>query len=128
MAKADGAINITEKVDEEDQDEVFEEPVMPHKAYSDLELDQLYPKIEAPNSEDEPKDLNLDEEDAVFARGLRIAEEIRRELGFVQKRTIEDAVADLCRAFREGRIPNSLLDSRYFNVKRVKEWMSARGR
>ena len=56
------------------------------------------------------------------------SEKIRRELGFVPKRSIEDAVADLCRAFREGKIPNSLSDSRYFNVKRVKEWMSERGR
>ena len=56
------------------------------------------------------------------------SEKIRRELGFVPKRTLEDAVADLCRAFREGRIPNSLSDNRYFNVKRVKEWMSERRR
>ena len=56
------------------------------------------------------------------------SEKIRRELGFVPKRTLEDAVADLCRAFREGKIPNSLSDNRYFNVKRVKKWMSARER
>ena len=56
------------------------------------------------------------------------SEKIRCELGFVPKRTIEDAVADLCRAFRGGRIPNSLSDSRYFNVKRVKEWMNERRR
>jgi len=37
-------------------------------------------------------------------------------LGFRPRRTIEDAVRDLCRAFRAGRFPNSLEDRRYFNV------------
>lgn len=47
------------------------------------------------------------------------SEKIARELGFVPKRTVEDAVVDLCRAFREGRIPDPLNDSRYYNVKAV---------
>jgi nucleoside-diphosphate-sugar epimerase len=45
---------------------------------------------------------------------------IAERLGFVPKRTIEDAVRDLCRAFREGKIPNSLEDDRYINVRTVK--------
>jgi nucleoside-diphosphate-sugar epimerase len=47
------------------------------------------------------------------------SEKIGRELGWKPKRTIEDAVADLCRAFQAGKLPNSLTDSRYFNVKTV---------
>ncbi|MCC7452033.1 MAG: SDR family oxidoreductase [Anaerolineae bacterium] len=49
------------------------------------------------------------------------SEKIRRELGFVPKRTIEDAVCDLCRAFAEGKLPDALTDSRYYNIKRMKE-------
>lgn len=45
------------------------------------------------------------------------SEKIRRELGFVPKRTIEDAVHDLCRAFSEGKIPDPLGDVRYYNVR-----------
>ena len=45
---------------------------------------------------------------------------IAERLGWRPRRTIEDAVRDLCRAFREGRLPNSFDDERYFNVKRVK--------
>ena len=37
----------------------------------------------------------------------------------VPKRTIEDAVHDLCRAFAEGRVPNALDDIRYYNVKAI---------
>lgn len=48
------------------------------------------------------------------------SEKIARELGFVPKRTVEDAVVDLCRAFRDGKLPNSLDDSRYYNVKALK--------
>jgi nucleoside-diphosphate-sugar epimerase len=44
---------------------------------------------------------------------------IREKLGYVPKRTIEDAVRDMCRAFKAGKLPNSLADDRYINVKTV---------
>jgi len=44
---------------------------------------------------------------------------IKERLGYVPKRTIEDAVRDLCAAFKAGKLPNSLADDRYFNVKTV---------
>ncbi len=46
---------------------------------------------------------------------------IAQKLGFKPQRTIEDAVRDLCRAFRAGKIPNSLTDDRYINVRTVKK-------
>lgn len=48
------------------------------------------------------------------------SEKITRDLGFTPKRTVEDAIVDLCRAFKAGKLPNSLTDSRYFNVKIMK--------
>jgi len=51
-------------------------------------------------------------------RSYRInSDKIRRELGFVPRRTIQDAVHDLLDAFRRNLIPNSLEDVRYYNVK-----------
>jgi nucleoside-diphosphate-sugar epimerase len=47
------------------------------------------------------------------------SEKIRRELGYLPKRTIEDAVRDLCRAFAEGRVPDPENDARYYNVKTI---------
>ncbi|HEV8596368.1 MAG TPA: SDR family oxidoreductase [Candidatus Dormibacteraeota bacterium] len=44
---------------------------------------------------------------------------IGRELGWKPTRAIEDAVVDLCRAFRAGKLRDSLTDIRYFNVKTV---------
>jgi nucleoside-diphosphate-sugar epimerase len=45
------------------------------------------------------------------------SKKIAVKLGYVPKRSVEDAVRDLCRAFKAGRLPNSLSDDRYFNVK-----------
>ena len=48
------------------------------------------------------------------------SDKIQRVLGFTPKRTVEDAVRDLCRAFREGKLPNSMTDNRYYNVRTMK--------
>ncbi|MCL4552850.1 MAG: hypothetical protein M1305_04775, partial [Candidatus Marsarchaeota archaeon] len=51
-------------------------------------------------------------------RSYRISsDKIRRELGFVPKRTIEDAARDLVSAFQRGLIPDSMTDIRYYNIK-----------
>ena len=46
---------------------------------------------------------------------------IAKRLGYVPTRTIEDAIRDLCRAFRAGNFPESLTDDRYVNVQRLKK-------
>ncbi len=48
------------------------------------------------------------------------SEKIRRELGFAPRRTIEDAVQDLVKAFRAGKLPNALTDDRYYNIKTMR--------
>ena len=45
------------------------------------------------------------------------SEKIRRDLGFIPKRSIEDAVLGLCAAFGAGLISNPMDDIRYYNVK-----------
>jgi nucleoside-diphosphate-sugar epimerase len=45
------------------------------------------------------------------------SEKIKRELGFVPQHTIEQAVQDLVAAFHAGKIPNSMTDIRYYNIK-----------
>jgi nucleoside-diphosphate-sugar epimerase len=54
-------------------------------------------------------------------RSYRInSDKIKRVLGFTAKRTIEDGARDLVRAFRAGKLPNSMTDDRYVNIKRMK--------
>ena len=48
------------------------------------------------------------------------SEKIYKALGFKPKYSIEDAVRGLCTAFREGKLPNSFDDNKYFNVKTMK--------
>ncbi len=45
---------------------------------------------------------------------------IFRVLNFKPKYSVEDAVTDLCNAFRDGKLPNSFDDNKYFNVRTMK--------
>lgn len=45
------------------------------------------------------------------------SEKIKRDLGFVPKHTVEDAIRDLREAFRTGKIPNPMDEIRYYNIK-----------
>jgi nucleoside-diphosphate-sugar epimerase len=42
---------------------------------------------------------------------------VKEALGYAPKRTIEDAILDLKKAFDEGKIPDSMNDIRYYNIK-----------
>ncbi len=53
------------------------------------------------------------------------SDKIQRELGFKPRFTVEDAVRDLCKAFKAGKLPNSMQDTFYFNVRRLKEVKAA---
>jgi len=48
------------------------------------------------------------------------SDKIRRVLGFTPKRTIEDAVRDLVRAFRNHLLENSFEEDWYYNVRTMK--------
>jgi len=49
------------------------------------------------------------------------SEKIKKILKFEPKFTIEDAVIDLKEAFEKNKLPNSLTDSIYFNIKKMQE-------
>jgi len=49
------------------------------------------------------------------------SDKIRRELGFEPQFTIEDAVRDLCQAFSDEKIPDSMDDDWYYNVRLMKK-------
>ena len=45
------------------------------------------------------------------------SQKIKQDLGFEAKHSIKEAVADLKLAFDNGKIPNSMDDKRYYNIK-----------
>ena len=47
------------------------------------------------------------------------SDKITQVLGYKPTRSIQDAVHDLCKAFKEDKIPNSFDDDIYFNVQRL---------
>ena len=47
------------------------------------------------------------------------SEKIAQELGFFPQHTIREAVEDLKQAFDRGKLPQSLTNERYFNIKRM---------
>ena len=49
------------------------------------------------------------------------SEKIRRELGFIPTRSVEDAVSDMSDAYNEGKIVDPLNNSRYYNIRVMKE-------
>ena len=54
-------------------------------------------------------------------RSYRInSDKIQRVLGFVPRHTIEDGARDLIKAFKAGKLPDSMSDTRYSNIKTMK--------
>jgi len=65
-------------------------------------------------------DVRLTRKESNDNRSYHISsQKIERVLGFRAARTIADAVRDLKRAFDEGKLPDSLTDERYFNIRRM---------
>jgi nucleoside-diphosphate-sugar epimerase len=53
------------------------------------------------------------------------SDKIFNVLGFKPRLSIEDAIKDLCAAFKAGKLPNSLDDDNYFNVRTMKKIAAA---
>lgn len=68
------------------------------------------------------KEIQIRTEDSPDKRSYHInSDKIRRVLGFQPKHTVEDAVKDLCEAYREGRITDPLNNPLYHNIKRMRQ-------
>lgn len=65
-----------------------------------------------------PERVSIVTEPTDDLRSYRISsEKIRREIAYVPRRTIHDAVRDLATAFQRGLIPASMTDDRYYNIR-----------
>ena len=47
------------------------------------------------------------------------SQKIRRLLGYVSEKSIQDAVRDLIGAFERGHVPNPMSDARYYNLRQM---------
>jgi nucleoside-diphosphate-sugar epimerase len=48
------------------------------------------------------------------------SKKILKALDYGPKKSVRDAIRDLCAAFKAGKLPNSLNDPKYFNIKTMK--------
>ena len=67
------------------------------------------------------KDVDLEKIPTDDNRTYHVSsQKIADKLGFTPNYTIQDAVDSLVEAFEDGKLPNSLDDKRYFNIKTMK--------
>ena len=67
-------------------------------------------------------DLSIDIESTDDLRSYHVSsDKIKNELGFGPKHSIEDAVQDLVTAFHTGKLPNSMDNPRYYNIKMMQQ-------
>lgn len=72
------------------------------------------------------EEIKLTIEETNDIRSYRInSDKIKRILGFEPKRSIADAVNDLCEAFKQGKFEDTFTNSQYFNVKHMQELEAA---
>lgn len=70
----------------------------------------------------EKKDLEIKVTESNDNRSYHISsEKIKQILGFEAKRSIQDAVRDLCVAFKAGKLPDSFTNDWYYNVRQLQE-------
>jgi len=70
--------------------------------------------------------LQIEVESTNDNRSYRISSRrIDQTIGFRPERTVGDAAYDLVTALRSGLLPNSMTDSRYFNIERMNEILAA---
>jgi nucleoside-diphosphate-sugar epimerase len=50
------------------------------------------------------------------------SERIQRELGFRARRSVQNAISNLKDAFDRGRVPDSMTDDRYYNIRRMQRF------
>ncbi|HIE27564.1 TPA: SDR family oxidoreductase [Candidatus Poribacteria bacterium] len=66
-------------------------------------------------------DVKIEIADVIDERSYHISsEKIKNVLGFIPKRTVRDAIADVKKAFENGLIPD-YQNTRYYNIKRMRE-------
>lgn len=72
-----------------------------------------------------PKRAEVFVEPVEDERSYRISsKKIADVLGFKPQRSVADAVRELVSAFGEGRLPDSMRDPKYFNIRRMKQVLS----
>ena len=67
------------------------------------------------------RDVELEIEESNDNRSYHVnSEKIKNKLGFKPLKDIKQAISDLIEAFEKEKLPKSLEDEKYFNIKTMK--------
>jgi nucleoside-diphosphate-sugar epimerase len=92
-----------------------------YQNYSIMELAQMVKKV-VEEEYPEKGEINIVVTETNDIRSYRVnSDKVKNILGFEAKYSVEDAVRDLCKAFKAGKLPDSFTDPKYFNVKQLQE-------
>lgn len=90
--------------------------------YQNLSIMQIAEKVKkvVEKEFDNISNIKILKEESDDKRSYHInSDKIKKILNFSPKNTIEDAIVELCNAFKQNKVPNSFEDDFYFNVKRL---------
>jgi nucleoside-diphosphate-sugar epimerase len=106
-------IHVLESPREKVQGEIF------NVGYHNHTVMQLGKMVQKIVGKKRPVDLVVETSDD--NRSYHVSsQKIAKKLGFEPRHTIENAVEDLVAAFESGKLPDSLSDIRYVNIKTMK--------
>ncbi|HLB42524.1 MAG TPA: SDR family oxidoreductase [Gammaproteobacteria bacterium] len=92
-----------------------------HQNFTIMELAQMVKKVVEQEFQDVTP-INISTTASNDNRSYHISsEKIKKVLGFEAKRTVENAVRDLCHAFKAGKLKNSFENNWYYNVKQLQQ-------
>jgi nucleoside-diphosphate-sugar epimerase len=92
-------------------------------AYQNYKVSELAEIVKKVVSEKIPARKNIGIETTVSddIRSYHISsEKIKKELGFIPRHSVEEAISGLIDAFGAGKIPNPMTDIKYYNVRKLK--------
>lgn len=115
-------IHITDMVDVYIQSMLWDDKAIFNKIYNVGYMNQKVRELGELVRQTVGGDIDMEIVPTNDNRSYRVSsEKIRKELGFVPKYNIQDAVRSLVAAFDAGYVPNSMTDSVYYNIKRMQE-------
>lgn len=109
---------LLEAPDEKIYDEIFN---CGYENMSIMEIAETVKKVvaeEFPNKDE----ISIEVSPSDDLRSYHInSDKVKEVLGFEPQYSVEDAIRGLCWAFRDGKLPNSFDDDKYFNVRTMKK-------
>jgi nucleoside-diphosphate-sugar epimerase len=89
--------------------------------YQNLSINQIANIVKKVTEKEFPgKNIKIEYQETNDNRSYHInSDKIKDELGFEPQHTIEEAIIEMCEAFKKGKLPNSFEDDNYFNVKKM---------